>query len=60
MRSILTALLAVCFSLPLVGDEKKDFESTKAKAVGGDAAALQKLNQIEENTEDVSEGFGFD
>ena len=30
-----------------------------AAALGG-LAALQKLNQIEENTEDISEGFGFD
>ena len=30
-----------------------------AAMVGG-LAALQKLNQIEENTADVSEGFGFD
>ena len=30
-----------------------------AAMVGG-LAALQKLNQIEENTEDISEGFGFD
>ena len=29
-------------------------------AMLGGAAALQKLNQIEENTEDVSEGLGFD
>ncbi len=29
-------------------------------AMLGGVAALQKLNQIEENTEDVSEGFGFD
>ena len=29
-------------------------------ALLGGAAALQKLNQIEENTGDVSEGFGFD
>ena len=29
-------------------------------ALLGGAAALQKLNQIEENTEDVSEGLGFD
>ena len=29
-------------------------------ALLGGAAALQKLNQIEENTGDVSEGLGFD
>ena len=44
MRNLLTALLAVCFSLPLVGDEKKKlFESTKANAVRGDASAQFKL-----------------
>ena len=29
-------------------------------ALLGGAAALHKLNQIEENTGDVSEGLGFD
>ena len=43
MRIILAALLAVCFSLPLFGDKKKVFESTKAKAVGGDAEAQSNL-----------------
>ena len=31
-----------------------------AAMLGGAALALQKLNQIEENTGDVSEGLGFD
>jgi hypothetical protein len=37
-------------------------KSNLARNVGmlGGIAALQKLNQIEENTADVSEGFGFD
>jgi hypothetical protein len=37
-------------------------KSNLARNVGmmGGIAALQKLNQIEENTEDISEGFGFD
>ncbi len=37
-------------------------KSNLARNVGmmGGIAALQKLTQIEENTEDVSEGFGFD
>ena len=42
MKSILTAFLAVCFCLPLLGDEKSDkeiFESTKARAEKGDAEA---------------------
>ena len=44
MRTLLTALLAVCLSLPLLADQKKAlFESTKAKALGGDAKAQLNL-----------------
>ena len=54
MRVILAALLAVSFSLPLVADEKKFFESIKAKAVGGDAAAQHSLGFMYANGRGVS------
>ena len=55
MRIILAALLALCFSLPLFGDKKKVFESTKAKAVGGDAEAQSNLGLMYEIGEGVPE-----
>ena len=55
MRIILAALLAVCFSLPLFGDKKKVFESTKAKAVGGDAEAQSNLGLMYEIGDGVPE-----
>ena len=57
MRIILAALLAVCFSLPLFGDKKKVFESTKAKAVGGDAEAQSNLGLMYEIGEGVPEDY---
>ena len=55
MRTILAALFAVCFSLPLVGDEKKDFETTKALAVRGDSLAQYNLGVMYANGDGVPE-----
>ena len=54
MKSALTALLAFCLCLPLVGDDaaKKDFEETKAKAEKGDALSQLILGQM------YLEGYG--
>ena len=41
-------------------DPGKSNLARNAAMLGGAALALQKLNQIEENTGDVSEGLGFD
>ena len=46
MKTTLTALLAICLCLPLMGDDaakKKEFEETKAKAEKGNAAAQFNL-----------------
>ena len=51
MRSFLTALLAGCFCLPLVGGEesaKELFEFAKAKAEKGDASAQVTLGLMYE------------
>jgi TPR repeat protein len=55
MKSALTALLAFCLCLPLVGDDaakKKEFEETKAKAENGDALSQLILGQM------YIEGYG--
>ena len=45
MKTTLTALLAICLCLPLMGDDaaKKKFEEMKAKAEKGDAKAQYNL-----------------
>ncbi len=58
MRSILTALLAVCFSLALVGGEKRDkefVEFIKARAEKGDASAQFKIGFMYARGEGVLE-----
>ena len=45
---------------PTAGAADPGKSNLAAAAALGGMAALQKLNQIEENTEEVSEGFGFD
>ena len=46
MRTIMTAFLVVSFCLPLMGDEQKDFQPTKAKAEKGDAFAQVALGAM--------------
>ena len=45
MKTTLTALLAICLCLPLMGDDaaKKKFDETKAKAEKGDAITQNKV-----------------
>ncbi len=58
MRSILTALLAVCFCLPLVGGQESDrelFKLTKARAEKGDAEAQFNLGDMYSKGDGVPE-----
>ena len=57
MKSTLTALLAICLCLPLMGDDaaKKKFEETKAKAEQGDASAQFNLGLMYDKGEGVLE-----
>jgi len=57
MKTTLTALLAICLCLPLMGDDpaKKFFEETKAKAEKGDKIAQNYLGVMYDNGEGVPE-----
>ena len=58
MKTTLTALLAICLCLPLMGDDaakKKEFEKTKAKAEKGDKIAQNILGGMYANGEGVLE-----
>ena len=57
MKTTLTALLAICLCLPLIGDDaaKKKFEATKAKAEKGDAEAQNSLGVMYFSGEGVPE-----
>ena len=59
MKSVLTALLAICLCLPLMGDDaaKKKFEETKAKAEKGDAVAQSLLGFMYQYGEGVQKDF---
>ncbi|MBL68505.1 MAG: hypothetical protein CMO74_08675 [Verrucomicrobiales bacterium] len=59
MKSALTALLAICLCLPLMGDDaaKKKFEETKAKAEKGDKIAQFNLGVMYENGQGVQKDF---
>ena len=57
MKTTLTALLAICLCLPLMGDDaaKKKFEETKAKAEKGDKIAQFSLGNMYDFGEGVPE-----
>ena len=59
LQAVLLSQFAPARLTPDVSGAGKSRLATNAAMVGGAALALQKLNQIEENTGDVSEGLGF-
>ena len=59
LQAALLSQLASGQTTPGAAGPGKSNLAQNAALLGG-AAALQKLNQIEDNTEEVSEGFGFD
>ena len=59
MKTTLTALLAICLCLPLMGDDaaKKKFEETKAKAEKGDKIAQFNLGVMYAKGRGVPQDF---